>query len=77
MVCCVEVDRNLCRLLSAEHGERPNFRLMEADLAKLDWRATIAALGGRPVIAGNLPYVLTSKVLFAVADLRAVTSGAV
>jgi len=77
MVLCVEVDRNLCALLQSEFGERANFQLMEADLAKLDWFATVAATGERPVIAGNLPYVLTSKVLFALADLRAVTSGAV
>ncbi len=77
MVVCVEVDRNLCALLIGEHGELPNFRLIEADLAKLDWQATVAGVGGKPVIAGNLPYVLTSKVLFALAELRAVTSGAV
>ena len=77
LVVCVEVDRNLCALLTAEHGARENFRLIEADLAKLDWQDTVAAVGGRPVIAGNLPYVLTSKVLFALADLRAVTGGAV
>ncbi len=77
MVVCVEVDRNLCALLAAEHGRQANFRLLEADLAKLDWHETVAAVGGRPVIAGNLPYVLTSKVLFALAELRTVTSGAV
>ncbi len=77
MVVCVEVDRNLCALLAAEHGDQPNFRLIEGDLAKLDWHQTVASVGGQPVIAGNLPYVLTSKVLFALAELRAVTSGAV
>jgi len=77
MVVCLEVDRNLCALLESEHGARENFRLIEGDLAKLDWHETVASVGGKPVIAGNLPYVLTSKVLFALADLRAVTSGAV
>lgn len=77
MVVCVEVDRNLCALLTAEHGAQENFRLIEGDLAKLDWRETVAGVGEKPVIAGNLPYVLTSKVLFALADLRAVTRGAV
>ncbi len=37
----------------------------------------MAAAGEQPVIAGNLPYVLTSKVLFALADLREVISGGV
>lgn len=76
-VVCVEVDRNLCELLRAEYGQFENFELIEADLAKLDWAAAAAAAGQRPVIAGNLPYVLTSKVLFALSDLRDVTSGAV
>jgi 16S rRNA (adenine1518-N6/adenine1519-N6)-dimethyltransferase len=76
-VVCVEVDRNLCRLLETEHGERSNFHLLEADLSQMDWRAAVNEVGGRPVIAGNLPYVLTSKVLFALADLRDLVSGAV
>jgi len=76
-VVCVEVDRNLCELLRTEYGDRDNFGLIEADLAKLDWVAAVEAAGERPVIAGNLPYVLTSKVLFALAELRDVTSGAV
>lgn len=76
-VVCVEVDRNLCALLRTEFGGRKEFSLIEDDLAKLDWKAAVATAGERPVIAGNLPYVLTSKVLFALADLREVTSGAV
>ncbi len=76
-VVCVEIDRHLCRLLEAEYGELPQFKMMEGDLAKLDWEAAVAEAGQRPVIAGNLPYVLTSKVLFALADLRNTTSGGV
>jgi 16S rRNA (adenine1518-N6/adenine1519-N6)-dimethyltransferase len=76
-VVCVEVDRNLCGLLRAEFGQWEQFHLIEGDLAKLDWAAAVAAAGGHPVIAGNLPYVLTSTVLFALADLREVVSGAV
>ena len=76
-VVCVEVDRNLCGLLRGEFGSREQFHLIEGDLAKLDWAAAVATAGERPVIAGNLPYVLTSKVLFALADLREVISGAV
>ncbi len=76
-VLCVEVDRHLCGLLVSEFGELPNFKLLEADLAKLDWAKVLADTGERPVVAGNLPYVLTSKVLFALADHRQVISGAV
>ncbi len=76
-VVCVEIDRNLCALLTAEYGDLPNFKLLEGDLAKLDWAGAISLAGVKPVVAGNLPYVLTSKVLFALADHRDVISGAV
>lgn len=76
-VVCLEVDRHLCALLQSEYGELENFELREGDLAKLDWAEILSATGERPVVAGNLPYVLTSKVLFALADHRQVISGAV
>lgn len=76
-VVCVEVDRKLCGLLRAEHGRRANFALIEGDLARLDWTAALDLTGPRPVVAGNLPYVLTSKVLFALADHRTRTAGGV
>jgi len=76
-VVCVEVDRHLCALLQAEFGQLENFQLIQGDLAKLDWTGAVVAAGEHPVIAGNLPYVLTSKVLFALADLREVVSGGV
>ncbi len=76
-VVAVEVDRHLCALLAAEHGSCPRFRLVEADLAKLDWAAAVAGAGPRPVVAGNLPYVLTSTVLFALAELHDQVAGGV
>ncbi len=76
-VLAVEVDRNLCAVLTAEYGDRSGFTLREDDLARLDWSGVIAAAGARPVVAGNLPYVLTSKVLFALADRQQDIAGAV
>ena len=76
-VIAIEVDRKLCQLLRAEYGERAGFRLREEDLARLDWPEVLASLGPRPVVAGNLPYVLTSKVLFGLADEQATVAGAV
>ena len=76
-VVCVEVDRHLCELLRAEFGSQDQFHLIEGDLAKMDWAAAMASTGEHPVIAGNLPYVLTSTVLFALADLRKDISGGV
>lgn len=76
-VVCVEVDRKLCELLEAEFGALDHFHLIEGDLARLDWAEAVQSAGPRPVIAGNLPYVLTSKVLFALADLRNEVAGGV
>ena len=76
-VACVEVDRDLHALLVNEFGDRPGFRALLADLTRLDWDEALAAAGTRPVVAGNLPYVLTSLVLFKVAELRARIAGAV
>lgn len=74
---CVEVDRGLYALLQGEFGDRPGFRAILGDLTRLDWEEALAAAGPRPVIAGNLPYVLTSLVLFKAADLRERIAGAV
>jgi len=76
-VACVEVDRRLCAILRDEFGGRDGFELIETDLARLDWAAVLDAAGPRPVVAGNLPYVLTSAVLFAVAEHQARVRGAV
>ncbi len=76
-VLCVEVDRRLCAVLAEEFGAQDRFSLQEDDLVRLDWPQVIGAAGPRPVVAGNLPYVLTSKVLFAVADQRDQVAGAV
>lgn len=77
LVTAVEVDRNLVGVLRSEYGDRPALTVLEADLARLDWAAALAGAGPRPVIAGNLPYVLTSVVLFALADHRDRHGGAV
>lgn len=74
---CVEVDRGLHALLVNEFSGQPGFRAILGDLTKLDWDETLAAAGSRPVVTGNLPYVLTSLVLFKVADLRERIAGAV
>ena len=76
-VACVEVDRELYALLQSEFGDQPGFRALLADLTRMDWDEALRAAGGRPVIAGNLPYVLTSLVLFAAADHRDRIAGAV
>jgi 16S rRNA (adenine1518-N6/adenine1519-N6)-dimethyltransferase len=76
-VTAVEIDRKLCEVLRGEFGGATRFRLLQADLAQLDWPQVLAACGERPVVAGNLPYVLTSTVLFQLAQQRERFAGAV
>ncbi len=76
-VTAVEMDRRLCHLLRQEWGETDRFRLLEVDLGRLDWALTLAEAGRHPVVAGNLPYALTSSVLFGLAECRQQLAGAV
>jgi 16S rRNA (adenine1518-N6/adenine1519-N6)-dimethyltransferase len=65
-VVAVERDRELVPILRAELAEpiaQGRLVLVEADAARLDWLAELRA-GPRPhVVAGNLPYLITGKLL--------------
>ena len=61
VVTAVERDREMCDILRAEIGEEAGFTLIEADAAKVDYAELF---GGKPgVIAGNLPYQLTGRLI--------------
>lgn len=73
-VVAVERDRDMARVLRSELGER--ITLLEADAARLDW-ADLARRFGVPegeggvprlAVAGNLPYHLSSPILFSLLD---------
>jgi len=67
-VVAVERDRDMVRVLKGELGDR--IALVEADAARLDWADLAGRLGegGRLSVAGNLPYHLTSPILFSLLD---------
>ena len=73
-VVAVERDRDMARVLRAELGER--ITLLEADAARLDWADLARRLGtpdepGGPrrlAVAGNLPYHLSSPILFSLLE---------
>jgi 16S rRNA (adenine1518-N6/adenine1519-N6)-dimethyltransferase len=70
-VVAIELDDDLARILEAELGSRPEFRLVHGDLARFSVPALRAELGVEKLtLAGNLPYQLTSRVLFGVMDLE-------
>ncbi|MBK9516488.1 MAG: 16S rRNA (adenine(1518)-N(6)/adenine(1519)-N(6))-dimethyltransferase RsmA [Anaeromyxobacter sp.] len=72
-VTAVERDRDMALVLRGELGDR--ITLLEADAARLDYAALAA---GRPlVVVGNLPYHLTSPILFGLLDQVGHVSAAV
>src|SRR5512138_953914 len=77
-VVAVERDRDMAAVLRAELGDR--VALLEADAARLDL-ARIArdhgAPAGRLAVVGNLPYHLTSPILFSLLDQAAAVERAV
>ena len=67
----VELDDALAALLRAELGGSPAFRLVHADLARISLVDLCREYGVERIkVAGNLPYQLTSKVLFGTLDLE-------
>ncbi len=74
-VVAVERDRDLARVLRGELGDA--VRLLEADAVRLDYRALAREEGGRLAVVGNLPYHLTSPILFSLLDQADVLSRAV
>jgi 16S rRNA (adenine1518-N6/adenine1519-N6)-dimethyltransferase len=75
-VTVVERDRDMARVLRGELGDA--ITLVEADAVQVDY-AALARAAGAPSIAvvGNLPYHLTSPILFAILDQRASVTRAV
>jgi 16S rRNA (adenine1518-N6/adenine1519-N6)-dimethyltransferase len=69
-VVAVEVDRDLAAALPSRVP--PNVRVVTADVLDTDLAALVLeAASGRPIrIAGNLPYNISTPILFAVLDLR-------
>jgi len=58
---CIEIDGRLTEQLNERFGSSPRFRLVEQDVLKVN----LAELAGGPyVMAGNVPYNITSPILF-------------
>jgi 16S rRNA (adenine1518-N6/adenine1519-N6)-dimethyltransferase len=62
----IEIDRDLAALLRNRYADQPRFVLHEADALQVDWRAMAAARGARLRLIGNLPYNISTPLLFRV-----------
>ncbi|HET7754155.1 MAG TPA: 16S rRNA (adenine(1518)-N(6)/adenine(1519)-N(6))-dimethyltransferase RsmA [Anaeromyxobacteraceae bacterium] len=75
-VVAVERDRDMARVLRSELGDRVT--LLEADAVRLDYAALARSRGVSALaVVGNLPYHLTSPILFSILDQRERVSRAV
>ncbi|MBM4376589.1 MAG: ribosomal RNA small subunit methyltransferase A [Deltaproteobacteria bacterium] len=62
-VVAIERDRDLVPVLAELFHDSPNVEVLEADAAQVDWARHFAE-GPRPhVLAGNLPYQITGRLL--------------
>ncbi len=63
----VEIDRDLAALLRERFGANPEFHLHETDALEFDFAALARARGTRLRVIGNLPYNISTPLLFHVA----------
>lgn len=72
-VTAIEIDDRMADLIEENH---PSLNLVRGDILKADWDALIA--GDRSVhVVGNLPYYITSQILFATFEHRSELQSAV
>ncbi|MFH1058979.1 MAG: 16S rRNA (adenine(1518)-N(6)/adenine(1519)-N(6))-dimethyltransferase RsmA [Pseudomonadota bacterium] len=77
-VISLEVDRGLLPVLQAllDEAGAANVEVRLADALDFAWAAEAAAAGRPLVVAGNLPYAISSPLLFALVENRAHWTGA-
>ena len=60
----IEIDRDLAAVLRAQYADQPRFRIHEGDALKYDFAALARARGQRLRVVGNLPYNISTPLLF-------------
>jgi len=70
-VVAVERDRDMVGVLQGELGDNPRVTIAEADAVAYDYAALAHERGAPVSVCGNLPYHLSSPILFRLLDQRA------
>jgi len=74
----VEIDPYLIAVLEEEAGGRDNVVILNADILKLDLAALLAGYGGEgKKIVGNIPYGISTEILFRLLTHRRLIASAV
>ncbi|HEY1724958.1 MAG TPA: 16S rRNA (adenine(1518)-N(6)/adenine(1519)-N(6))-dimethyltransferase RsmA [Steroidobacteraceae bacterium] len=64
----VEIDRELAALLRSRYATEPGLVVHETDALQMDWRALSVACGAHLRLIGNLPYNISTPLLFRALD---------
>jgi len=77
-VLALEIDTGLAAQLQEKvrQSGRNNIQVIHEDLLKIDWRTWFDLLGGPFVLVGNLPYNISTPVLFKIIDHREIVESA-
>ena len=77
-VLALEIDTGLAAQLQEKvrQSGRNNIQVIHEDLLKIDWRNWYDLLRGPFVLVGNLPYNISTPVLFKIIDHREIVEGA-
>ncbi len=59
-VICVEIDRDLEKILTKKFGSNPNFTLIMQDILTIDFHSQI---GEKVKVVANIPYYITSPII--------------
>ncbi len=65
-----EIDDELIRILEEENLLPPNVEIRKGDILKLDYSALAEELGEKLLLFGNLPYYLSSRLLYKLLEER-------
>ena len=70
----IEIDRDLIAALRARFAEQPGLVLHDGDALEFDWAALARERGARLRLIGNLPYNISTPLLFRVLESSAAIS---
>jgi len=64
----VEIDRDLAQMLRGRYAAEPRLLVHEADALAFDWAALARTRGARLRLIGNLPYNISTPLLFSLLE---------
>ena len=76
-VTAVEIDRNLLLFLKEKFGVKRNFRIIEADILKVDLNELFKDITGRIKVISNIPYNISTPIIELLCRNRKLVSEAV